>query len=154
MASITGSGPRAVSSNTSAHPKVTAPRPASLSLLNRRLPLNMNLASLSPMSHRATTWRAKEHSLIICLFSAEDAPLQPIHTLNQDEVYKQNETECISSKFQTQCRGKRSGNLLMEWKLQLVPYFASPGKEINNCRGWICYATMTTIPKKAFFSAA
>lgn len=78
-------------------------------------------------------------------------PSTPSHTLNQDKVYKQNETECISSKFQTQRRGKRSGNLLMEWKLQLVPYFVSPGKEINNCRGWICYATVTTIPKKAFF---
>lgn len=60
-------GAGAMSSNTSAWPKVTAPCPASLSSLNQSLPLDMNHTSVSPLPQQELTWRVKEHTVIICL---------------------------------------------------------------------------------------
>lgn len=70
-------GVGAVSSNTSARPKVTAPWPASLSPLNQSLPLDMNHTSVSPLPQQEPT-RVKEHTVIICLPGTDpNAPATP-----------------------------------------------------------------------------
>lgn len=73
-------GVGAVSSNTSARPKVTAPCPASLSPLNQSLPLDMNHTSVSPLPQQEHAWRGKEHTVIICLPATDPlAPTTPRH---------------------------------------------------------------------------
>lgn len=71
-------GVGAVSSNTSARPKVTEPRSASLKPLNQSLPLDMNHTSVSPPPQQEAARRVKEHAVLICLpGTGADAPTTP-----------------------------------------------------------------------------
>lgn len=110
-------GVGAVSSSTSARPKVTAPWPASLSPLNQSLPLDMNRTSVSarpaPAGARVKGKRAtRDH-----FYRPDPRPLRPRHaeTMSTDaennslkkNTFKKNETAwpaerkgfCVLSEF-------------------------------------------------------